>query len=204
MNKYRNIALALAGVCQAAQLIHQLAMKGTADDTAFQVSLNSLLQTQPQNTLAVFGGDTQNLRLGLETLMNQLTSPDEQNITRYWLSLLALEGKLNKNAQGKAELARRIARLSEQQDYYALFSEPMLEIIAGIYSDVVSPLGNRINVLGSAEYLQQPLIQHKIRSCLLAGIRSAVLWRQVGGSKWQILFFRRKLFAAAQEIYSTL
>ena len=47
-------------------------------------------------------------------------------------------------------------------------------------------------------------MQDKIRACLLAGIRSAVLWRQVGGSKWQLLFHRKKLVQAAQQLYSTL
>ncbi|OOF70331.1 high frequency lysogenization protein HflD [Rodentibacter caecimuris] len=204
MDKYRDIVLALAGVCQSAQIIHHLATNGNADDSSLKATLSTLLQTQPENTLAVFGGDIQNLRLGLSTLINQLSSPNNQHITRYWLSLLALEVKLNKKTDAKNELARRIARLSEQLDYYDLCNEQMLSIIAGIYVDIISPLGNRINVVGNPDYLQQPLIQHKIRSCLLAGIRCAVLWHQVRGSKWQILFFRRKLLMTAQHIYSTL
>ncbi len=57
---------------------------------------------------------------------------------------------------------------------------------------------------GSTLYLQQLAMHHRIRACLLAGIRSAVLWRQVGGTKWQVLFSRRKIIAMAKQIYSSL
>jgi high frequency lysogenization protein len=40
----------------------------------------------------------------------------------------------------------------------------------------------------------------KVRALLLAGIRAAVLWRQVGGSRLQILFSRAKIKAAAEKI----
>ena len=36
-------------------------------------------------------------------------------------------------------------------------------------------------------------MQHKVRALLLAGIRAAVLWRQLGGSRAQIIFARKKM-----------
>jgi high frequency lysogenization protein len=41
--------------------------------------------------------------------------------------------------------------------------------------------------------------QHRIRALLLAGIRAAWLWRQVGGSRWRVLFGRTALLEAARE-----
>ena len=32
----------------------------------------------------------------------------------------------------------------------------------------------------------------KVRANLLAAVRSAVLWRQVGGRQWQLLLYRRQ------------
>ena len=78
----------------------------------------------------------------------------------------------------------------------------MLSVMANIYIDVVSPLGRKIHIIGAPDYLQQQYVQDKVRACLLAGIRAAVLWRQVGGTKWQLLFFRGKILNAAHEIYS--
>ena len=136
--------------------------------------------------------------------LNLLNAQGDQNLTRYWLSLLALEGKLSKNPDAKQTLGNRISRLKEQEIHYARDSETMLSIMANIYSDVISPLGKKIHILGSPDYLRQELVQNKIRAVLLAGIRSAVLWKQMGGTKWQILFFRRKLLATAKQIYSSI
>ena len=160
--------------------------------------------TQPQQIEDVFGGEVRHLKLGLETLIHQLNAQGDQNLTRYWLSLLALEGKLSKNPDAKQTLGNRISRLKEQEIHYARDSETMLSIMANIYSDVISPLGKKIHILGSPDYLRQELVQNKIRAVLLAGIRSAVLWKQMGGTKWQILFSRRKLLATAKQIYSSI
>ncbi|CAM3886062.1 MULTISPECIES: high frequency lysogenization protein HflD [Avibacterium] len=203
MADYYDITLALAGVCQAAALVKQFAHHGSADNAAFNASLQSLLQTSPENTLAVYGGNAANLKLGLQTLMEQLNGRDAE-LTRYWVSLLALEGKLSKSPKAKAELAQRIAYLPSQLNFYDLLDEQMISNLASIYVDVISPLGSRIQVLGAPDYLQQQGIQHRIRASLLAGIRSAVLWRQVGGKKYQFLFSRGKIATTAQQIYSTL
>lgn len=204
MKNYQDIVLALAGVCQAARLIHQLATEGQADPDAFQTSLNSVFVTQPQRIEDVFGGHIRHVKVGLETLIHQLNAQGDEHLTRYWLSLLALESKLSKNGSAKQALGERVARLKEQQIHYAPDSEMMFSIIATIYSDIISPLSRKINILGSPVYLQQELVQNKIRTILLAGIRSAMLWQQMGGTKWQILFFRRRLLATAKQLYSSI
>ena len=200
---YYDITLALAGVCQAAKLVQQFALNGAADEQALNISLQTLLQTSPENTLAVYGGREVNLKLGLQTLMEQLNGSTE-DLTRYWLGVLALSAKLENNASAKAELGRRIQHLPTQLEYYHLLDEQILANIAGMYVDIISPLGSKIQVKGDPQYLHLPTMHHRIRACLLAGIRSAILWRQVGGTKWQLLFFRRKIFLQAQHIYNSL
>ena len=90
MKNYNDMALALAGVCQSVLLISQLAQKGEVDNQdAFQTTIHSLLITQPEDTLAVFGGDVQHLKVGLNTLIEQLTQLNDKNLLNYWGSLLA-------------------------------------------------------------------------------------------------------------------
>ena len=43
-----------------------------------------------------------------------------------------------------------------------------------------------------------------IRALLLAGIRSAFLWRQLGGRRWKLLFRRRRLLALSRELSRNL
>ncbi len=203
MKDYTEITLALAGVCQAAKLVQQFATQGVADEKALHISLESLLQFNPPNTLAVYGGDLANLRLGLNTLCEQLNAT-QKDVGSYWLSLIALEGKLRKSDQARAELNSRMQRLPQQLVHYALESQQMCNILASIYVDVISPLGSKIKVYGNVDFLNSTSIPPLIRACLLAGMRSAVLWRQVGGTKWQLLFSRKKILHTAQHLLHSI
>ncbi|MBF0750863.1 MULTISPECIES: high frequency lysogenization protein HflD [Pasteurellaceae] len=205
MKNYHDIVLAFAGVFQSAALVNQLATKGKIEDQdAFQTTIRSLLQTQPENALDVFGGQLYHLELGLETLIEQFSTLDDQNIVSCWGGLLYLEKRLSKNLEAKSQLAQRIQRLPEQLTYHGLLSERMLSIMASTYVDIISPLGKKIHINGEANYLQQPFIQDKVRACLLAGLRSVILWRQMGGNKWQLFFSRGKVIKTAEEIYLTI
>ena len=203
-----DITLALAGVCQAAHLAQQLAHQGHCPQDVFEVSLRSLLDLNPADTLTVYGNDESNLRFGLESLIAVLHNPSRQGagaeITRYTLSLLMLERKLHKNSKAMAELSERIAKLDRQLQFYELESETITAAIAGIYVDVISPVGPRIQVTGSSAILQNSLVQSKIRAALLTGIRAAVLWQQVGGGHLHLMFSRSRIVDEAKLILSRL
>ncbi|AIX74087.1 MAG: high frequency lysogenization protein HflD [Mixta calida] len=201
---YYDITLALAGICQAAHLAQQLAHQGQCDAQSLKTSLSSLLDLNPSSTLAVYGNDETHLRFGLETLLAVLNTPSRQGagaeLTRYTLSLMVLERKLNANKSALNTLAQRIAQLDRQLTHYDIESETIVAAMAGIYVDVISPLGPRIQVTGSPAVLQNSQVQSKIRASLLAGIRSAVLWQQVGGGRLQLMFFRNRLMSEAKRI----
>lgn len=209
MANYHDITLAYVAVCQAATLVQQFAHKGTADRQDFGTLLNSLLVTQPSDTLNVYGDALGNLKTGVETSLAQLGGGNgkiDTEIGRYWIALLALSRKLNDNPNAKAELAKRLQRLEQQLPLYEgdILADQMVANVASIYSDIISPLGTKIHVLGSQDYLVRPDIQHKIRASLLAGIRAGILWQQVGGSRWQFLFSRKKLLNQAREFYKSI
>ncbi len=42
--------------------------------------------------------------------------------------------------------------------------------------------------------------KRQTRALLLAGIRSAFLWRQLGGRRWRLLFQRRRLLQTSQQL----
>ncbi|AJJ61338.1 high frequency lysogenization protein HflD [Yersinia aldovae] len=200
---YYDITLALAGICQSARVVQQLAHEGQCDNDALNTVLGSLLQTDPSSTLAVYGGNEQSLKMGLETLQSVLNANRQgpaAELTRYTLSLMVLERKLNANKSAMNTLGERISQLDRQLAHFDLESETMMSSLASIYTDVISPLGPRIQVTGSPAILQSTLVQAKIRAALLGGIRSTVLWQQVGGSRLQLMFSRNRLFKQAQSI----
>jgi len=184
--------------------VQQLAHQGTCDSDALHVSLNSVIDQNPDSTLAVFGGSEANLRMGLETLLGVLNASSREGLnaelTRYTLSLMVLERKLAASKGAMDNLGSRISGLSRQLEHFDLHSDTLLSAMAAIYVDVISPLGPRIQVTGSPAVLQSAQVQAKVRSSLLAGIRAAVLWHQVGGGRLQLMFSRNRLSTQAKQI----
>ncbi|MGL5949576.1 MAG: high frequency lysogenization protein HflD [Aeromonas sp.] len=191
--------LAFAGICQAAFMVHQLARHGQGDDATLRASLHSLLVVNPATPLDVFGSH-QALHCGYQTLAEQLGSAGEnyRELTRYVFSLIMLERKLSKNQAQLSALGTRLADVERQLGHFDLLDEPVLANFASIYSDVISPIGPRIQVKGNPTELQKPLVQKQVRALLLAGIRAAVLWRQLGGSRRHLMFSRRQMVEIAK------
>lgn len=196
------IVIALAGVCQAVNLVQSFARKGVAAQSQFETSIKSIVITDPDSTEQVFGS-LADLQLGLQTLIAQLGNvPVEKDaeITRYVASVLGLERKLSRQPKRLSELSSRIAGIERQLQHLNLFEDQMISNLASIYSDVLSPAGPKIQIAGTPALLQQASIQHRVRALLLAALRAAVLWRQLGGKRRSILFNRRKIVAIAQQL----
>ncbi|CAM3614948.1 high frequency lysogenization protein HflD [Vibrio aquimaris] len=190
--------IAFAGICQAVALVQQVAKNGHCDSYAFEASLKAILNTSPANTVGVFGRES-NLKIGLECIVKGIDStPSGSEVTRYIISLMALERKLTGRKDAMSQLGDRIQMIDRQLDHFDLLEEQMLSNLASIYLDVISPIGPRIQVTGTPSVLQQINNQHKVRALLLSGIRSAVLWRQVGGKRRHLIFGRKKMVEQAR------
>ncbi len=192
--------LALAGACQAAALVKSIARRGVVDADALEASISSILVTSPENTQQVYGANS-NLRVGFVTLVAQLDNSGQKDaeLTRYIASILSLERKLAKNRNALNELAQRVSHVQRQLAHVDFEHQQIISSLASIYSDIVSPLAPKIQVAGNPEHLGIESNQKKVRALLLAGIRSTVLWRQLGGRRRDILFSRKKIVASARE-----
>ncbi|ALP40051.1 lysogenization regulator [Aeromonas schubertii] len=193
--------MAFAGICQAAALVQQVARNGACDEASLRESLSSILVTNPSQPLEVYNNTHLAIRDGYRALVEQLGADGSQKnaeLTRYVVSLIALERKLAKRKDLLGMLSERIGQIDRQLQHFDLLDEQIVSNMASIYSDLISPIGPRIQVAGTPLYLQQPMVQHKVRALLLAGIRAVVLWRQVGGSRSQIIFARKKMVELAK------
>jgi high frequency lysogenization protein len=185
-------------MCQAVALVQQVAKDGYCDEDAFATSVKAILNLNPSNTLDVYGHES-NLKIGLETLVQGIDStPAGSEVTRYLISLMALERKLNEKRDAMNTLGDRLQMAERQTQHFELLEDQMIGNIASIYLDVISPIGPRIQVTGTPAVLQQTSNQQKVRALLLSGIRSAVLWRQVGGKRRHMVFGRKKMVEQAQ------
>ncbi|MBC7005116.1 high frequency lysogenization protein HflD [Photobacterium sp. BZF1] len=190
--------IAFAGICQAVKLVQKIARDGHCDHDALEASLNSIMATNPSNTIEIFGNEA-NLKMGLEALAAEIdNTPSGNEITRYLVSVMALERKLASRRDSMAQLGDRISTAQRQTDHFELLEDQMISNLASIYLDIISPLGPRIQVTGTPAQLQQQSVQHKVRALLLAAIRSAVLWRQVGGKRRHLIFGRKQMVEQAK------
>ncbi len=185
--------IALAGLFQAVALTCQCARQGRVEDpAALATSLHSLLQVEAQDAELVYG-DRTCLALGLRALAAQLARiPNAANSepARYVASLLYLERRLCGQPPRLARLAEDIAGIRDRQIQNAITDPPMLREFAQIYSAHISPLGPKLMINGEPGYLRDADIAACIRALLLAGVRSAVLWRQWGGTRLRMHLFR--------------
>lgn len=189
--------LALAGVYQAAALVHQLATQGKSDTQALTASLNSLFVENPTSTADVFGG-VDALVLGMRTMKSQMqnkTAPNEQRnlqITHYILALIAIEKQLSKRPEVLKRLFHKLNVPDSQRNHFGILHDNTLAGMALVYTEVLSNLKPKIMVRGAHGYLSQAAIANRVRATLLAGVRAVTLWRQVGGSRWHLLFKRSR------------
>jgi high frequency lysogenization protein len=203
MNDLQKQTITLAAICQAAHCVQSLSRTGEVDEQAFEVLLNSIINTSPENVLDVYGNDYGHIKQGLTVLIDHIGNQSKQKdpeLTRYIVSLISLERRLTQRSKNMSLLGDRIDQSKRQLEHYPITSETLIASLASIYSDVISPLGSPIQVAGEPKILKQAHNQHKIRALLLAGIRAAVLWRQVGGKRRNILFGRTKLLDCAQQL----
>lgn len=212
-DKFYPITIALAGICQSALLVPQLANSGQCNNHLYDISLKSILNTSPKNTEDVFGG-LANIHSGLQFLIKFLShyekhDKDKAEVIRYIFSTIRISSKLMKKSSALEQIAQRLQRI--QPLYKSDCDESIQEqrdqlsyALAGIYSDIISPLTTKINVNGKIEFLQHSSGQAKVRSALFGSVRAAVLWYQVGGSRWQFIFSRQKIIKTANAILQQL
>ncbi len=192
--------LALAGLLQALSLVQEVARTGKAPEEAMAASLGSLLETEPADVDAVYGGPA-GVALGLRRLRQVLdgSRPDPE-LLRYAAAVLNLERKLRRDPERLAAIRRTMERAREQRAHFPVTHPNLVAALADCYVQHISTLGPRILVKGDPAQLVRPEVAQRIRALLLAAIRSAVLWRQCGGSRLQLLLGRGRILRCAREL----
>ena len=192
--------IALAGVVQACLLVRELAYQGQAPEASFQTSIASVFRMDAPDVPSVYDG-VMRLGDGLRHLRKQLTGQvgtQDAEIMRHSLTLLQLAQQLMQEKTMMQTLAREIQAIGERETDTDWLKPSRIEALAKLYQQTISTLNPKIMVKGEPTKLNDPLVAQRIRSALLAGIRSAVLWHQCGGRKLNLLF-RRKSFINATD-----
>ena len=102
------------------------------------------------------------------------------------------------------EVSKRLNKIESQFEFFTLNHENTIAKLGHLYQETISTLGPKIIVSGEQPHLSNKINANKVRALLLAGIRSAVLWKQCGGSRWQILFGRKSYANECKKIIAQL
>ncbi len=203
-SKYEQ-TLALAGIYQAASLVKQIANKGSANSAQIESSLETLFRFDANNVEEIYGS-VAGVGHGVEVLHRSLNDKSTQDIdiTRYVISLIMLERKLSNNKNMLEDINNRLKKIESQFEFFTLDHENTIAKLGHLYKESISTLGSKIIVSGEQPYLNNETNANKVRALLLAGIRSAVLWNQCGGSRWQFLFGRKAYLNECKKILARL
>jgi high frequency lysogenization protein len=201
-SEIRDRSIALAGMYQAVKLVQQTAQGERRDAAATRASISSILNTDPESTIAVYG-DSRALISGLDLVTSQLSNNSKRRdlvLTGYVITLMHLERKLTRQSDLMQKLARGIDRVKEEIKQADVLDPGIIAALAEVYKDTVSTLQPRIMVQGEESVLRNSDSKNMIRALLLAGMRAAVLWKQRGGNRVRLIFQRKQLLECCAEL----
>lgn len=196
--------LALAAIFQATHQVYKLAHTGDSDLDKMEFSMSTLLNQNPDSLENLYG-PVENLQDGIDTMQtflentNSVTDLRNKEVIGYVMSSIHLASKLSNDKQLLIKIENGINNARQQAEHFSITHENVYSNIGALYQDTVSKMRLRIQVMGSAVYLQQSGVAARIRCMLFAAIRSAFLWRQLGGKRRHLLFQRKALL----EVIST-
>jgi high frequency lysogenization protein len=189
--------LALAGLVQALAQVRRIADTGQAEAAILATALDSVFRIDADSPAAVYGGETA-LRPGLLLLRDYFRNETrDELLPRLALAVLQLERRFARDPMAQ-QVHDGILALAPSAQRLGSVHPEVLATLGSLYSDTISHLRPRVMVQGNPHYLGQAGVVAEIRAVLLAALRSAVLWRQLGGSLWDFLLRRRDMVAAIE------
>ncbi len=205
MKSDRDRCIALAGMFQAANLVSDIAYTGSCEQEAAQASIYSLFQVDADSVPDVYGG-LEGISSGINHLIRQLSGKGNHNteVTGYVITMMHLERKLSKQPKMLKTISDGISLATSRLEHFPMLHQNILGQLADIYSKTISTIQPRIMVHGEPLHLQNSDNTNYIRSLLLAGIRSALLWHQCGGKRIQIIMRRKKIIDTGIKIRNTI
>ncbi len=205
MSTPHEVAKALAAVFQSAALVEDAAHGRSLEPTQLRPLLEAVLIVDAPSVDGIYGA-SRTLTLGLRALETQL-SPGARptgEVLRYVFAMLRLAHQFQRAPALQKEMDRRLARMQAQRAHFAVDHETLIEAFAETYSATLATLPRRIEVRGQRGALSQPRTAALIRACLLAGVRAAILYFQLGGRRRHLFLQRRRLVGAAQALCEEL
>lgn len=205
--------VALAALFQSAAQIQKIARFGTVDEHAIAPLMRALIITDPEEVTDVYA--TNRLTYGLNQIATSLMPKDINNqsqteMVKIAYNIMTLESSLSKNSTISKQLEHQIDDLRKEvlsmhADYESasdniLLDYDVIKLYSKIYSDLISVNFPKLIIYGEEQFLRRTELQEMIRALLLSGIRASVLWYQVGGRRYSLMFKNKDITECARNI----
>ena len=193
--------IAMAGMTQAVQLIQTLAWEGrVADQQALEASIGSLFAFDAPDTPSIYGG-LPGVRFGMKRLTELLAGnsrePRDLELTRYVVTLFAVTKTFRRDEEMAGRLFARLEELKPAFDEHGA-DTGLLADLNNLYRSTLSNLPQKFVINGEKHHLEDMQISSSVRALLLAGVRATILFDQVGGRRWRLLFMRKRYIESAR------
>lgn len=175
-------------------------------------SIRSLLTLDPSNIEEVYGG-MQGIQRGLEVLdtVSSTSLSGRGELINYFFDVIRVTRHLNhhnnrhvlESLREQLEKVRKnhLAQLSKTRD---MDNVPFYTEVDMVYRNTISKLPYRVKLFGHPERLNIPAVAHKLRTLLLAAIRSAFLWKQYGGNVVGLFLEKQQIFNQTKSLLHQL
>ena len=194
----------LAALYQSCNAISRIAWEGKYEEKEFLPLIKSILDVDSDDPLAIYQKPT-SLKSGFEFLKKQVVDDiftRSSETRRYISSIKDLVKRINTSSIIDEQFKKRIDRLNETE-YEKNTDDTVLEI-GQLYKDTFSKLEPRIVISGDNQYLKEDLNAARIRTALMAAIRSVYLWKSCNGSNFKFFLFRKRYIKRIREIIETM
>lgn len=200
MSDIHDRMLALAGLAQALRQVRRVAETGQAEGTVLETALGSVFRIDADSTADIYGG-VANVRPGLMLVRDYLGNRGQDPLLpKLALAVTQLERRFVQDDDIAGRVHEGILAAKIEAERLGTAHPDVLAKLGTLYADTVSHLRPRVLVQGNPHYLGQAPIVAEIRAMLLAALRSAVLWRQFGGSPWDFLLRRGAMAQAVEDL----
>ncbi len=197
-NDLRGQTIALAAVMQSAILVDRFAKLQEYSEKDAKGLVNSIFATDPENIAEVYDG-MQNLTLGLTALSS--TNSLSKEAVYYMTAMLKLQKQLLNNPSYLNIMSSGIENIRGRLVHFPMMHDNIQMALADLYTQTISKLTPRIYVKGTDQsFLSTERNASLIRTLLLAGVRSGILWQQCGGTTFKRIFHYQKISTEARSL----
>lgn len=186
--------LAVAAMFQCADLIGELARHGRCDEEAYSSVIKSVFSNRANDVEEIYT-NVDNLRYGAKVCVDiaKQQKANYQNLMIYVMGMIQLEKQMRSREDFMAKIDDGLALSSRQVELYGYEHDSVSGSLSNLYQATFSTLSHRVQIVGDANWLTQDRVASRIRALLFAGIRAAMLWRNLNGRRYQLLFQRGKI-----------